>query len=559
MNVYPNPEPQLHSEPEKGASDSNLQRNSLGGSDFVTEKKTLANSSPKLRPTFNPESESYLRELIRSLQCKICNQLLRQPLALPCGDTLCRTCIPRLHERRYISYPSQSDRKQGFTCPFEGCHGQEHSIADCSLDITLTNVLTSVEIVLSDSAFSQDSVDTSSFPSSGPGKVQPIPPDKAHIYKVFWAYRIAKDGTLPFTSDFPTPPGIEHSEGATEQEKQHFANLLARLRSDFDCQVCYCPYNSPTTTSCGHTFCKACLERVRDHSNLCPFCRKTLSPYRNISTGCGNKRLTSLVSLLYPQITADKDTQASEGEIVSEQTIPIFACAMTFPQIPMFLHIFEPRYRLMLRRAIEDGTRCFGMVAHRPGSVPPADGDFVAPFTRYGTMLYVTNLQMFPDGRSLVETMGIYRFKIISYSWQDGYPLANIERVEDIPYADEEAMEASERINGSDTDSPTQMFSHLSTQELYQRGFEFVASMRNESVGWFADRILNTYGQPPQDPAIFPFWMATLLPVNEREKYLVLVSTSVRERLKLVMVWIKAMDQKSCIPAGGHGISCIVS
>ncbi|KAF3907005.1 hypothetical protein AA313_de0200180 [Arthrobotrys entomopaga] len=559
MNVYPNSEPQLHSESEKSASDPNSQNNSLCNSDFVTEKITPADSTANLHSKFNPESTKYLRELIRSLQCKICNKLLWQPLALPCGDTLCRTCIPPLHERRYISYPSRSDRKEGFSCPFEGCQGQEHSIADCSLDITLTNILASVKTGLSGNALPQDITNTSSFSSQGLNIALSIPPGKTNVYKFSWAYQLARDGLLPYGSDLPTPPNPEKSAPVTEQEKRHFADLLARLRSEFDCQVCYCPYSSPTTTSCGHTFCKGCLERVRDHSNLCPFCRKTLSPYRNISTGCGNKRLTALLSLLYPHVTATKDTQAPEGESNREHTIPIFACAMTFPQMPMFLHIFEPRYRLMLRRAIEDGTRCFGMVAHRSGTVPLADEDFIAPFTRYGTMLYVTNLQMFPDGRSLVETMGIYRFKIISYSWHDGYPLAKIERVEDIPYADEEAMEASERINGSDTDSPTQVFSHLSTEELYQRGFEFVSSMRNQSVGWFADRILNTYGQPPQDPAIFPFWMATLLPVNEREKYLVLVSTSVRERLKLVMVWIKAMDQKSCNPTGGHGISCTIS
>ncbi|RVD87562.1 uncharacterized protein DFL_001789 [Arthrobotrys flagrans] len=122
-------------------------------------------------------------------------------------------------------------------------------------------------------------------------------------------------------------------------------------------------------------------------------------------------------------------------------------------------------------------------------------------------------------------------------------------------------MEATERmLHVTPGDAITlASLSHLSTQELHQQGLEFVNSMRNSSTGWFADRILNTYGQPPQDPAIFPFWVATLLPVNEREKYLVLVSTSVRERLKLVTVWIWSMQQRSWLSTGGLGGSCIVS
>ncbi|KAK6497365.1 hypothetical protein TWF481_011774 [Arthrobotrys musiformis] len=220
---------------------------------------------------------------------------------------------------------------------------------------------------------------------------------------------------------------------------------------------------------------------------------------------------------------------------------------MTFPRVPMFLHVFEPRYRLMLRKVINDGSRSFGMVSHRRGPAPPADGDFDAPFTRYGTMLYITNLQMFPDGRSLVETIGTYRFKIMSYTWQDGYPIAKVERVEDIAYADEERIEMAERRHDTTPENAvtSESLSHLSTQELYRQGLEFVNSMRNSSTGWFTDSILNTYGQPPQDPAVFPFWIATLLPVHGRERYTVLVSTSVRERLKLVMVWIRSMQQRS--------------
>jgi Lon protease-like protein len=34
---------------------------------------------------------------------------------------------------------------------------------------------------------------------------------------------------------------------------------------------------------------------------------------------------------------------------------------MSFPSVRCPLHIFEPRYRLMIRRTMEIGTRQFGM------------------------------------------------------------------------------------------------------------------------------------------------------------------------------------------------------
>jgi hypothetical protein len=42
--------------------------------------------------------------------------------------------------------------------------------------------------------------------------------------------------------------------------------------------------------------------------------------------------------------------------------IPIFVCTQAFPGIPCPLHIFEPRYRLMIRQCMESGMRQFGMV-----------------------------------------------------------------------------------------------------------------------------------------------------------------------------------------------------
>ncbi|KER18641.1 hypothetical protein T265_15920, partial [Opisthorchis viverrini] len=43
-------------------------------------------------------------------------------------------------------------------------------------------------------------------------------------------------------------------------------------------------------------------------------------------------------------------------------------CCLAFPGISCPLHIFEPRYRNMIRRAINSGSRRFGMFLPGSGS-----------------------------------------------------------------------------------------------------------------------------------------------------------------------------------------------
>jgi Lon protease-like protein len=51
------------------------------------------------------------------------------------------------------------------------------------------------------------------------------------------------------------------------------------------------------------------------------------------------------------------------------------------------------------------------------------------PEGEYGTMLEIRSVQMLPDGRSLVETFGSFRFRILERSSLDGYTVGRIERL----------------------------------------------------------------------------------------------------------------------------------
>ncbi len=46
-------------------------------------------------------------------------------------------------------------------------------------------------------------------------------------------------------------------------------------------------------------------------------------------------------------------------------------------------------------------------------------------------MLEVRDVKLFPDGRSVVDTIGIARFRVLSHGQRDGYHTAKIEYLED--------------------------------------------------------------------------------------------------------------------------------
>lgn len=52
-------------------------------------------------------------------------------------------------------------------------------------------------------------------------------------------------------------------------------------------------------------------------------------------------------------------------------------------------------------------------------------------FADYGCMLDILDLELLPDGRSHVETVGGSRFRVLRRGLRDGYQTADIEYLED--------------------------------------------------------------------------------------------------------------------------------
>jgi len=92
------------------------------------------------------------------------------------------------------------------------------------------------------------------------------------------------------------------------------------------------------------------------------------------------------------------------------ELLPLFPLgAVLFPGALMPLHIFEPRYRLLIRRCIEQHRR-FGIVLIRSGNEVGAGAE---PYD-VGTEAKIVAESPLPDGRSYIVTRGERRFAVES-------------------------------------------------------------------------------------------------------------------------------------------------
>jgi len=94
--------------------------------------------------------------------------------------------------------------------------------------------------------------------------------------------------------------------------------------------------------------------------------------------------------------------------VVETATLPLFPLgSVLFPGMLLPLHIFEPRYRLLLQRALQN-DQPFGIVLISSG---PEVGGAAEPH-RIGTTARVVGTTPLPGGRSFIIVRGERRFAI---------------------------------------------------------------------------------------------------------------------------------------------------
>ncbi|KAK7828458.1 hypothetical protein U0070_008967 [Myodes glareolus] len=282
--------------------------------------------------------------------------------------------------------------------------------------------------------------------------------------------------------------------------------------ADFECALCMRLLFEPVTTPCGHTFCLKCLERCLDHAPHCPLCKDKLSELlatRNFNVTVLAEEL--ILRYLPDELSDRKRIHDEEMLELSNLTrdVPIFVCAMAFPTVSCPLHVFEPRYRLMIRRCMETGTKRFGMCLSAEN----------AGISEYGCMLEIKDVRTFPDGSSVVEAVGISRFRVLNHRHRDGYNTADIEYLED------------EKVEGPEYEELTALH-----ESVYQQAVSWFASLQDH----MKKQILSHFGSMPErepepqsnssGPA-WSWWILAVLPLERKAQLAVLGMASLKERL----------------------------
>lgn len=282
--------------------------------------------------------------------------------------------------------------------------------------------------------------------------------------------------------------------------------------SDFECPLCIRLFFEPVTTPCGHTFCKNCMERSLDHNLRCPLCKQPLQEYFKNRKFNVTSLLQDMMTRLFPSQLAEREQihNAEMAELSNlTKDIPIFVCTVAYPGVPCPLHIFEPRYRLMMRRCMETGTKKFGMCSYEHGK----------GFADYGCMLEILSLELLPDGRSYVDTVGGSRFRVLKRGQRDGYHTADIEFLED------------QRVDGDDLE----MLQRLH-DSVYQQAHDWYQRLG----GRLRDQINRQYGvMPDKDDDIqasingptWCWWLLSVLQLDPAYQTTVLSLTSLKDRL----------------------------
>jgi len=240
----------------------------------------------------------------------------------------------------------------------------------------------------------------------------------------------------------------------------------ARLRAnkqeglqDAECTLCLKLLYEPVTTPCGHTFCSPCLARSYDHANKCPMCRTVL----HVGQLPVSIVLKNILEKSFPEeydMRRCEETNAASFNFVSAlggsgggnvgggtgvnnnstaggvnnsirgrtsatttsttNVLPLFVMSPMLPGERMALNIFEPRYRLMLRRVMAGGRR-FGMATV---SSDHSLHDVCCE-------VEITECETLPDGRYYIEVVGRRRFRPCDAQEQDGYRIARAEYFQD--------------------------------------------------------------------------------------------------------------------------------
>lgn len=195
-------------------------------------------------------------------------------------------------------------------------------------------------------------------------------------------------------------------------------------------------------------------------------------------------------------------------------SVPMFPLnAVVFPGVVVPLHIFEDRYRALVRdllTADDPGERVFGIVAIREGYEVGDHG--VHSAYRVGTLAQLTAYERYDDGRFDIEVVGRQRLLLNGMETSGEYFRGDVDLlVEESDAGDDEVLDRARAV-------------HAQYREI-------IESIRGEDV---------LIGELPRDPEYLSYTLAasSVLPLADRQN--LLEADSPGERLERLIAMLRA-------------------
>jgi len=264
-----------------------------------------------------------------------------------------------------------------------------------------------------------------------------------------------------------------------------------------------------------------------------------------------NRHLASIISTCWrPWVIERQQLVIAEENIVPpNMDIALFICTSAFPGCYTYLRVFEPRYKLMLRRIMNSPDRTFGMI---DTSSETEDG-----IAQHATLIKILTLDHGRNQEIVIKTVGISRFKVKEKQIWDGYYTASSDPVLDAPAN----WEYSENLpTGAEVlrlehhgyrmtpmtiqwviklfqDNPN-LLKCLTNYELLELIKDYIQLKSNDGTEFSASLNNPALGGPPTDDQHLIWLFAHVNEFPSECALPMLASTTVRERLSMVLWWI---------------------
>lgn len=188
--------------------------------------------------------------------------------------------------------------------------------------------------------------------------------------------------------------------------------------------------------------------------------------------------------------------------------LPLFPLnTVLFPHLPLPLHVFEPRYRLMINDCLEAG-HSFGVVGIREGlETGPA-----IPYD-VGTLAKIVRIDRMEDGRMNLLVSGVSRFRILETATDRPYLRG---RIELIPEAGEDEAGIGALTEAAGT------------------AFRDYSNLLRELVNEKPEAV-----EPPMEPELLSYLIAGTLTLQVPQKQVLLEYERTAERLRAELALLR--------------------